>query len=607
MRISFLCFFCLIFLSPNVQATHVMGGELTYECVTPGEYLWRLKLYRDCSGIPGNSVQPITIIGCGATYNLSLNLVSGPTEILSVCPSQIPNTSCNGGSLPGAEQLIYEGTIILPGTCTDYIASFRLCCRSNSVTTINNPGNRYVYIEAKLNTAVGCNNSPAINNTPIVNVCVGQPLTINPGTFDVDGDSLFFSLVDCLHDAGVPIDVPPYYSGTNPFSTFSGTVIDAQTGSVSFTPDIVQIGPICIRIEEYRNGVKIGEVVRDIQVNVLPCTNRQPTSGPFIENGQNTGSYSYNVCPDSSFCLTIEGNDLDGDNITMLWNSTFAFGNYTIANNNTTNPIGTFCWTPTIADLGPNIFTTLLVDNACPVPGITNQAYVINVVCADGLKVAVTAQLEGPYDATTGLMKDELRASGLLPLLEPYTALGYTHIGGGGGETTVPAVFSTTGPDAIVDWVFVELRSHSNGLIPVATRSALIQADGDIVDVDGSSFVEFRNIMPDQYWIVVRHRTHLDVMSMSPISLDGISVGIYNFRASGAFGGGLKALANGELVLYEGDINNDGIINAADRSAIWNARNQNSYLEEDSSLNGICSAADRSQNWNNRNQVSQVP
>lgn len=73
------------------------------------------------------------------------------------------------------------------------------------------------------------------------------------------------------------------------------------------------------------------------------------------------------------------------------------------------------------------------------------------------------------------------------PLTEPYTALGFTSTGGGGGETINATVLTTTGNDAIVDWVFVQLRSSTDNTSVQYTRCALVQRDGDVVDVDGSS------------------------------------------------------------------------------------------------------------------------
>ena len=106
------------------------------------------------------------------------------------------------------------------------------------------------------------------------------------------------------------------------------------------------------------------------------------------------------------------------------------------------------------------------------------------------------------------LMRDDLRVKNLIPTASPYT----------GGLTTTGAitssVLSVTGTDAIVDWVFVELRSGVDSTVIVDSRSALIQRDGDIVDVDGISSVKFTQANAGQYYVVVKHRNHLGVMSV---------------------------------------------------------------------------------------------
>jgi hypothetical protein len=120
--------------------------------------------------------------------------------------------------------------------------------------------------------------------------------------------------------------------------------------------------------------------------------------------------------------------------------------------------------------------------------------------------------LQGPYVSSVQLMQDSLRAKGLISLTEPYTGLsGFTHVGGGGGEQTTPAVLAVTGQNAIVDWVFVELRSAVNPAQVVSTRSALLQRDGDVVDVDGFSPVGFIDKGGASYYLTVRHRNHLGV------------------------------------------------------------------------------------------------
>jgi len=124
----------------------------------------------------------------------------------------------------------------------------------------------------------------------------------------------------------------------------------------------------------------------------------------------------------------------------------------------------------------------------------------------------VRAFLQGPYVAAANLMHDSLRVLDLIPLAEPYTGLStFSHTGGGGGEQTTTTVLAVAGPDAIVDWVFLELRSSANPALVLATRSALLQRDGDVVDVDGTSPVVFGIASGPDYYVVVRHRNHFGV------------------------------------------------------------------------------------------------
>ncbi|GAB3022973.1 hypothetical protein GCM10027185_21560 [Spirosoma pulveris] len=127
----------------------------------------------------------------------------------------------------------------------------------------------------------------------------------------------------------------------------------------------------------------------------------------------------------------------------------------------------------------------------------------------------------------TGLMRDDLRVKKYLPAASPYTS--WTSITTIGPVSNTAVVFGVTGNDAIVDWVFVELRSPSNFSLVVDSRPALVQRDGDIVEIDGISPVAF-NASQGSYYVAVRHRNHLGVMTASaiPLSLTGTSVDFRN-------------------------------------------------------------------------------
>ena len=219
------------------------------------------------------------------------------------------------------------------------------------------------------------------------------------------------------------------------------------------------------------------------------------------------------------------------------------------------------------------------------------------------MKIAAKAILEGPFNSVPNLMAENLRAATLIPITEPYTGLsGFTHSNGGGGETTTLTIINN---NAIVDWVFIELRSSPTTV--VATKSALLQADGDIVDAaDGVSPINF-DLPTGNYYFMVRHRNHLRAMTAAALAITvGVTQNIDFTTASTAiYGMDVQTTIGTKTCLRAGDINQSHDINATDRSATWNDRNLAGYLISDCSLNGTVDATDRSQTWNNKNSTSQ--
>jgi hypothetical protein len=102
-------------------------------------------------------------------------------------------------------------------------------------------------------------------------------------------------------------------------------------------------------------------------------------------------------------------------------------------------------------------------------------------------------------------MRDGLRQQGLLPTTEPYSAMGYSYLNNEAPLTVPASMFNTTGPNAIVDWVLVELIT--NGEVR-ARVPALLQCDRDVVATNGDSLLRF-NLPRGVYWVAVRHRNHL--------------------------------------------------------------------------------------------------
>ena len=210
--------------------------------------------------------------------------------------------------------------------------------------------------------------------------------------------------------------------------------------------------------------------------------------------------------------------------------------------------------------------------------------------------------LEGPFDGVS-LMSDALRAQHLLPASEPYTAASFIHVGDGGGEVVDPAVFSASGNDAIVDWVLVELRNSASPSSIVATKSALLQRDGDVVDLDGVSPLIIA-AASGNYHVAVRHRNHFGAMTATAMALNTSPVAI-DFRSPSTttYGSAAQKQVGSNMVFWTGNTLRDGAVSTLKYTGSGNDRDpillriggntpNNSvagYFIEDGTLNGTVS------------------
>jgi hypothetical protein len=171
--------------------------------------------------------------------------------------------------------------------------------------------------------------------------------------------------------------------------------------------------------------------------------------------------------------------------------------------------------------------------------------------------LSVKVFLQGPaFNATTSLMNDDLRLANLIPLEDPYPALGYTHVDSE-NTTTISSVLTASGPNAIVDWVVVEIRNSSDSTEKLYTIAALLQRDGDVVSNDGVSPLSIP-LSAGPYYVAIRHRNHLGAMTSQPISLSTSTT--LNFTTASTYGvEAMVTTAYGNM-LWSGDVNFDGVI-----------------------------------------------
>jgi hypothetical protein len=106
-NITSLVLFMALISMQSVKASHYMGGEISYEHISGNDYKIRLKIIRDCSGIPLATTMPIEISSPGAqNTTITLNRVS-VTDVTQLCPGQQSKCSSPNVGLFGSEEHIF--------------------------------------------------------------------------------------------------------------------------------------------------------------------------------------------------------------------------------------------------------------------------------------------------------------------------------------------------------------------------------------------------------------------------------------------------------------------------------------------------------------------
>ena len=383
-----LLLFILILFTFQSKASHLMGGEITWECLKSGpnvgQYIFTLKVYRDCSGITiSTGAQTIQVWGHPTINAIVANFVL-QQDVSPPCDGansgNIP-LDCASGSLGAVEEYIFQSApITLPGVPmnTGWHFTWDECCRNPAIVNILNPSSAGFTLRASMypftdpvtgiiTPADPCfDSSPSFKEQPKTILCVGFPFSYSHNASDADLDSLVYSwgepLDDMLFGATTynPGVAPTFLPFNAPYSVNiplpGNPTLDSQTGEVSYNANLAGNYVTCVKVEAYKCSQLVAEVYREVQVVLISCppmpggggipNNPPNVAAPFVDTTTMLASYETTVYAGELVTFNIEGVDGDLYNGTVSQNLTMEVSGGQFASDYTTT---TNCLNPPCA------------------------------------------------------------------------------------------------------------------------------------------------------------------------------------------------------------------------------------------------------------------
>jgi gliding motility-associated-like protein len=274
-----------IFFTIFVYATHNRAGEITYKHKSGYTYTITLLTYTYTPSAANTSRDFLTMEwGDGTSFQI-------PRIQIDYLPDDYQrNTYVTDHTFPGPG--VYEISMSDPNRNLDILNI------PNSVNVVFT-----VKTTLKIDPTLGFDNTPVMLNPPIDKAAKGVLFIHNPSAFDSDGDSLSYKMATCLGDAGLPI--PGYV-----LPPASDTIyVNPITGDLVWnTPTTIGKYNVAMEIEEWRHGIKIGSIIRDMQIEVQETDNHPPVINPL-----------QNVCVTAGDTVkfNVKATDQDNDIVTL--------------------------------------------------------------------------------------------------------------------------------------------------------------------------------------------------------------------------------------------------------------------------------------------------
>lgn len=284
-----LLYIAIVCFTLSASATHIVGGDVTYQHIGDNDYEVTLHMYIDCiNGTQGAIAieQQANISYFDAKTNVFLS--NDPVGVLSKDSISEVNYKCLKGQ-PNAcvQQFTYTYIKTIDPGANGVIITFQRCCRNHTISNLVSPGDvgATFFATIPLRSLATSNSSAVFKKLPPNFLCTQAPLVFDHSATDADGDSLVYSLIlpylgaNPQDNRPIPAGNPPYNrvpmsNGFGISNMMNGSVklqINPTTGLLRVTPNDVGQYVIAVLVEEYRDGIKINDSYRDYQLNVIEC------------------------------------------------------------------------------------------------------------------------------------------------------------------------------------------------------------------------------------------------------------------------------------------------------------------------------------------------
>ncbi|NEN24172.1 gliding motility-associated C-terminal domain-containing protein [Cryomorpha ignava] len=385
--------------SYQLKAEHITGGDFSIQHVDGNTFEGLLTLYRDCnsSGAELDQNVIITVRDLLTDEHFTdldftfIGFTDYEAELGNSC--FVPDICLQVGN--------YSAVFTLPDNPNGYYLTKERCCRNNASNNLAGFNLGFVFTVDVPDPALE-NSSPLFNPFPTdAYFCINGNNFIDFGAFDADDDSLVYSLTEPLRGSTDDFNANPAIASAKPFAQvpwaagFStdnqvgGAVpmtINPVTGLVTAQPTQLGIFTVAVKVEEYRDGIKIGEIRRELQLASTICAMDMPSEITTPNNDT-----IFDVYANTVFCIDITATDPNlGDTLFLeaggeLFDGSVEPGALFPPVDSFSTVTGEFCWSPICTNVQdePYLVTFTAFSRGCANEVlVTTQDIYINVILA---------------------------------------------------------------------------------------------------------------------------------------------------------------------------------------------------------------------------------